>query len=147
MRDTLRRLAIIGVLAATLGASSARVARAVDIGDIVQVFGIAYAVRVFGDEINSFLNSVFAQRGVRWEGRTKVVPMLSLGSGAFIGAAQVAGPPDRVRETRAVAAGEVRVISNVRVTGIIPINTTNPLRRSFRRIEGVGLSALIDFRI
>lgn len=147
MKGALRRIVLAMLLALSLGVGGARVAHAGGtIRDVILVFGIGYAVRVFGDEINDFLNSALAQRGVRWEGRTRVVPMVSIGSGIFVGAAQVAGPPDRVDDVRAVGAGEFRLFDRARIQPIFPLNTTNPLR-GFRRVPGVGVTAIIDFRV
>lgn len=137
---------VVAALAIVMLLSSGIPAPAIDLGDALTAFGIGYAVRVFGDDINDFINTLLAQRGVDYEGTTKVVPILSVGSGAYIGAAQIAGPPSLVREVRAVAQGETRIGNNLRAKLLIPVNTINVLR-GVERIEGVGLSALIDFRI
>lgn len=111
----------------------------------LKLFGISYVVRRFGPQINSFINNLAGQRGVKWEGTTKVVPIFSVGQGAFVGAAQVQGPSDRVNDVRAVAQIETR-ISNLRGRLMIPANTSNPTK-NVSRIQGVGISALIDFKI
>ncbi|MHB0913524.1 MAG: hypothetical protein ACYC2Y_08765 [Armatimonadota bacterium] len=115
------------------------------IGQALKLFGIAYVVRQFGGEINNFINNLAGQRGVRWEGTTKVVPIISVGSGLYVGAAQVQGPPDLVDGVRAVGQVETS-INNLRGRLLIPVNTTNPTR-DLTRIKGVGVSALVDFRI
>ncbi|MBI2841809.1 MAG: hypothetical protein HYX78_00245 [Armatimonadetes bacterium] len=137
---------MVVTMAALLLFATAPPAPAIDLGDAIKVFGIGYAVRVFGSQINSFVNTLLAQRGVEWEGTTKVVPIISIGSGTYIGAAQVAGPPSLVDRVRAVAQGEIRFGDDFRGKALIPVSTTNVLR-GVRRIEGVGLSALIDFRV
>ncbi|MEN6520882.1 MAG: hypothetical protein ABFD46_07005 [Armatimonadota bacterium] len=119
---------------------------AIDIGDALTAFGIGYAVRVYGNQINSGLNTLMAQRGVEWEGTTKVVPILSIGTGSYIGAAQVAGPPSLVNTVKAVAQGETRIGNSLRAKLFIPVSSTNVLK-GVKRVEGVGLSALIDFKL
>jgi len=143
MRSRAMLLAV--ALAALALATSTIPAPAIDLADIVKVFGIGYAVSRFGPQINSAINTLLAQRGVEWEGTTKVVPIISIGTGTFIGAAQVAGPPELVQTVKAVAQGEIKV-GNFEGRVMIPIGTTN-VRRGIRRVEGVGLSALVDLRI
>lgn len=110
----------------------------------LKIFGIGYVVSRFGGEINNFINNLASQRGVRWEGTTKVVPIISVGQGGYIGAAQVQGPPDRIKTVKAVGQLETR-ISSFRGRLLIPVNTTNPTR-NLTRVNGVGLAALVDFR-
>jgi hypothetical protein len=134
-------------LAVALAVGTLGTSRAIDIRDGIKVFGIGWAVRQFGGQINSFLNTALAQRKAPITDSTKVVPILSLGNGSHIGAAQVMGPQSALREVRAVGQGELDVRgSEVRLKGLFPINTTNPLK-GVRRVQGVGVSAIIDFRI
>lgn len=133
-------------LAAVFLFTTSAPAPAIDLGDALTAFGIGYAVRVFGGQINDFINTLLAQRGVQYEGTTKVVPILSIGRGAYIGAAQVAGPPSLVVQVKAVAQGEIRIGDNLRANALIPVSSIN-VTRGVNRVEGVGLSALIDFRI
>ncbi len=111
----------------------------------LRLFGIGYVVSRFGGDINNFVTDLAGQRGVQWEGATKVVPIVSVGQGGFIGAAQVVGAPSQIDEVRAVGQLETR-ISDIRGRLLIPVNTTNPTR-NLSRISGVGVSGLIDFRI
>ncbi|MEN6371485.1 MAG: hypothetical protein ABFD64_05670 [Armatimonadota bacterium] len=137
---------LMTVITAVLLLVTSLPAPAISIGDALSVFGIGYAVRVYGKQINSGLNTLMAQHGVEWEGTTKVVPILSIGSGTYVGAAQVAGPPDIVKTVKAVAQGETRIGDNLRAKLFIPVSSTNVLK-GVKRVEGVGLSALIDFKI
>ncbi len=111
----------------------------------IKLFGIAYVVRTFGNDMNNFVNRLANQQGIEWEGTTKVVPIISVGSGTYIGAAQVVGPTDKVDDVRGVGQAEAN-ISNARARLLFPMDTTNPLR-NMRRIEGVGVSAILDFEI
>lgn len=137
-------LTLVLTIGFTIGLSTIASAQGL-IEQALKVFGIAYVVRTFGDDLNKFVNDLAGQHGVEWEGTTKVVPVISVGSGAFIGAAQVQGPPDRVDDVRGVAQIEAR-ISDLRGRYLWPVNTTNP-SRNVERIRGVGVSALLDFRI
>jgi len=80
------------------------------------------------------------------QGKTKVVPIVSLGSGTRIGAVQVAGPKGTVDQCKAVAQLEVTFMGRIRVKILIPIDALNPLQR-FRRVQGVGVSAIIDYKL
>jgi hypothetical protein len=76
-----------------------------------------------------------------------VVPIFSVGQGAYIGAAQVVGVPARVRSTQGVAAVNT-VIGNLNGSLLVPISTRSPSGgTSLNRVSGVGVSAVIDFRI
>lgn len=119
---------------------------AVSLGDAVKLFGIAFVVKQFGGQINKFINTLLAQHGVAWEGTTKVVPIISIGRGTYVGAAQIAGPPELVDRVKAVAQGEIAIGGNLKGNALIPIGSTN-VKKGISRVEGVGLSALIDFKI
>lgn len=138
----------VGVgLAATLALGIGGASQAVSLSDGIKVFGIGWAVRQFGGQINSFLNTALAQRKAVITDSTKVVPILSLGNGSHIGAAQVMGPQSALRRVQAVGQGELNVAgSGVRLKGLFPIDTLNPLK-GVNRVQGVGVSAIIDFRI
>src|SRR5690348_5115979 len=63
------------------------------IGKVIKVFGIGFAVKQFGPDINKVINTLLAQKGLAYQGATKVVPIISVGKGVQIGAAQVQGEP------------------------------------------------------
>ena len=137
-------IALILALGLTLGLASVTSAQGL-IGQALKLFGIAYVVRQFGPDINKFINTLAGQHGVKWEGTTKVVPIISAGKGVYVGAAQVQGPPDRVDQTKAVGQIETS-ISGLRAKLLVPVNTSN-VAKNINRIAGVGVSALIDFKI
>ncbi len=96
--------------------------------------------------MNDFINTATLNNAGSMEGHTKVVPIISLGSGARLGAAQVGGTLRRaVDDTRAVVQLE-RNFQGVRATILIPVDSVNPVRQ-FRRVQGVGVTAIIDARI
>ncbi|MBI3946411.1 MAG: hypothetical protein HY321_10870 [Armatimonadetes bacterium] len=140
---------IIFALSAGLLVGSVGTARALlggTIGTAIKVFGIGYAVRVFGPQINSFINSVTLQRGLQPAGATKVVPILSLGQGLYVGAAQVVGPSARVGEVQAVGQGQIS-IGDIRLNGLFPVNRALPVGGTPETVGGVGVSAIIDFNV
>jgi len=137
-------LALVLVLGLSLVAINVVSAQGL-IGQALKVFGIAYVVRQFGPDINKFINNLAGQHGVKWEGTTKVVPIISAGNGIYVGAAQVQGPSDRINQTKAVGQVETS-ISGLRGKLLVPVNTSN-VTKSINRIQGVGVSALIDFKI
>lgn len=135
-------LALVLVMASTLLLTSPAFSQNL-LTRALRLFGIGYVVSRFGGEINDFVTGLAGQRGVQWEGATKVVPIVSIGQGAFIGAAQVVGAPAQIDRARAVGQLET-TIGGVRGRLLIPVNTTNPTR-NVERIPGVGVSAIIDF--
>jgi hypothetical protein len=135
------------VLAAALiglgaGSASARIPK---LGGILKAGGIVFAVRQFGGEINKVINTALQQRGISYSGATKVVPILSIGTGGYIGAAQVIGAPEQVQDVRAVGQVETR-LGDVQGKLMIPTTSSTP-GKEIKRVKGVGLGALIDFEI
>jgi hypothetical protein len=82
---------------------------------------------------------------VAYHGATKVVPILSVGSGAYVGAAQVIGAPEKVNDVRAVGQVETR-LGDVQGKLMIPTTSSTP-GKEIKKVKGVGLGALIDFEI
>ena len=139
------RLVVVIALAMVMIIGTTASAPALDIGGALKIFGIGYAVSRFGGQIDNFINKLLFQNGLEWEGTTKVVPILSIGTGTKVGAAQVAGPPELVKGVKAVAQVEIK-IGDLNGTAMIPIGSTD-VKKGLTRIEGVGLSAIIDFKI
>ncbi|MCF4150695.1 hypothetical protein L2W58_02675 [Dethiosulfovibrio sp. F2B] len=126
-------------------------ALAVDLGDILKdVAGVAvggFVIDKVAGPINDFINTVTFNKGAKVEGHTKVVPIVSLGSGTRIGAAQVAGPKkDGVSRVKAVASLETSFQGRFRIKILVPVDSVNPLQR-FVRVQGVGVSAIIDYKL
>ena len=108
----------------------------------MRIGGIGAIVSTFGSEINNFINRLTFQQGSGNDFATKVVPIISVGSRRAIGAVQVTGSQELVNRTQAVVQTEGRLLGSVRVRALIPSDSSNPLR--FNRVQGVGVSALID---
>lgn len=121
-------------------------ARAIDLGDIVKVGGIGFLIDRFGPEINKFINGLMGKNNMDPYDATKVVPIISFGSGGYIGAAQVQGPAARIDEVKAVGQIEANFSGRTfRVKILVPVNNINPTNMS--RVKGTGVSAVIDVRI
>ena len=138
-----RWLALLAALMITLGGS----AWAFNLGELIGVIGGGFVVSAIAGPINDFINTITLNRGAKVEGHTKVVPIVSIGSGTHIGAAQVAGPRgDAITSTKAVAQIEATFMDRLRVKILVPIDSENPVQR-FRRVQGVGVSAIIDVKL
>jgi len=143
--NTLKKKALALVLASALALGGT--AWAFNLGDLIGVVGGGFVVSAIAGPINDFINTITLNRGAKVEGHTKVVPIVSIGSGTHIGAAQVAGPRgDAINGTKAVAQIEATFQNRLRVKILVPIDSENPIQR-FRRVQGVGVSAIIDLRL
>ena len=121
-----------------------------DVGDILKkgaiIVGGGYLVEKLGPQLNSFINTLTFQKGVKFEGYTKVVPIVSFGSNTRIGAAQVgATTQEALDRTKAVAQLEGE-FNSIRAAALIPVDSTNPIQR-FKRVKGVGVTAIIDVKL
>ncbi len=143
--NILKKKGLALVLAAVLALGGT--AWAINLGDLIGVVGGGFLVSAIAGPINDFINTITLNRGAKVEGHTKVVPIVSIGSGTHIGAAQVAGPKgDTIVSTRAVAQIEATFQNRLRIKILVPIDSENPVQR-FRRVQGVGVSAIIDFKL
>ena len=125
-------------------------AGAIDLKDILKegalIIGGGALVKTIAGPLNDFINTVTLNKGAQFQGHTKVVPIVSMGDGTHIGAAQVGGTSKAsVDETQAVAQLETS-FQGVRVKVLIPIDSLNPLQQ-FRRVQGIGVTAIIDVKI
>ena len=128
-------------------------ARSIDlggvIGDLVKIFGIAWVVDRFADDIDKGINTFLRQHDAAIEGQTKVVPILRIasgGGGTAVGAAQVMGPAEQVNTVQAVAEVGLNV-GNLRGRALIPVSTKNVSSGAIKGVGGVGVSANIKFPI
>jgi hypothetical protein len=117
----------------------------INLGSLVKVGGIALLVSTYGGEINGFLDKSLGEREAAAQGATKVVPILSLGGGGYIGAAQVVGNPDNVKKVRAVIQVEGR-FGKFGARVLVPTATEKALANP-QRAKGVGVSAVVEFKI
>jgi len=143
MMKKMRKTIAIGAFSILLVTGGAL---AFELKDLIGIVGGGFLVGALAEPLNDFINTVTFNRGVGSEESTKVVPILTVGSGTAIGAAQVSGPEEAVERTKAVAQLELKFKDRFRVEILIPIDSTNPLKQ-FRRVQQVGLSALIDYKL
>lgn len=138
------------VLGAALAGIGTGVASAGQLGGVlgkaVKVGGVTFLVRQYGSGINNAINTLLAQRGVRYEGKTKVVPAFAAGSGAYIGAYQVQGPPRAVDKVRYVGAVEIP-LGRLRGRALFPVQSLTKGTSKLKPVPGVGVTAVVDFRI
>ena len=148
-----RWLTLVVVLTAFLVGfgSGTNTVGALNLGGMLQgalkIFGIAYVVKQFGGQIDSFINTVLAQHSAKVAGQTKVVPIVRVGEGgAAVGAAQVMGPAVQVEKVSAVAELEWKPGNVLRARGLLPVTNvkiTDPTK--IKGVGGVGISANIKF--
>ena len=131
-------------IASLLGFAGGTAVQAFNLGSILKVGGISVLVSKYGDSINDFLNKLLMKNGVGTDYATKVVPILSVGTGQYIGAVQVVGPTEQVDKVKAVAQLEGTFNGIARANALIPIESLSVSNLS--RVQGVGVSATIDFK-
>ena len=132
---------LTGALAMTLA-----VAASAQLGTILKGGGIALLISQFGPEINKAINSVTKTHDDDPEYGTKVVPIISVGTGKEAGAVQIMGPRNAVQQVQACAQVETSFRPlGMRLRGLIPVSSKNT--KELRRVPGVGVSGLIDVKI
>ncbi|HLK58887.1 MAG TPA: hypothetical protein VKU00_20100 [Chthonomonadaceae bacterium] len=117
------------------------------LGQILKGGAVAVLVDKFGPDINKAVNAITDQHNASPELSTKVVPILSLGTGGYVGAVQVTGPESQLRKVKAVAQveGNFKVIGGVRIRALIPVEARS--LTNLRRVPNVGVSALVDIKL
>ncbi len=106
---------------------------------------VGAAVKATASQLNDLLNAASGKHGGKIAQMTKVVPIVSVGEKGYAGAAQVVGPKDAVAQVKAVVQLEsTKKIGDHlwRVKALVPSRSLNP--GEFRRVDKVGLSALLD---
>ena len=127
-----------------LAAGGTAVTQAFSLGSILKVGGVTVLVDKFGGQINDFLNKLLMKNGVGTDYATKVVPVLSIGTGKYIGAVQVVGPTEQVDKVKAVGQLEGSFNDIARAKALIPLESVDITHLS--RVQGVGVSAIIDLK-
>ena len=84
------------------------------------------------------------KNGVGTDYATKVVPIISVGSGKYVGAVQVVGPKCQVDKVQAVGQLEGSFNNIARAKALIPLATKDVT--NLNRVQGVGVSAMIDLK-
>lgn len=75
----------------------------------------------------------------------KIVPIISVGQGLHIGAAEVVGPKSRVAEVKAVAQLEAdfKKLSDTRIRALVPVASENVVS-NLKRVDQVAVSMYGD---
>ena len=150
MQQQTKLLAGTLALSAALGLGTTLTAQAgiLDgaLGKVIKIGGIGFAVKQFGPQINKAINTVLLQKGVRYSGKTKVVPTFAIGSGAYIGAAQIQGEPAQVDQAKYVATVEIP-LGRFRGKGYFPVRSLIKGKSIFQPVKGTGVTAVVDFKI
>ena len=122
--------------------------------DLLDFFGKAVGgtaifllVDNFGKDINSAINHLLNQNGKDTKAATKVVPIISILDGTGVGAVQVTGDKAKVDKVKACLQIESNKTfgSPVRIRCLVPVDKKAVSNVS--RIEGVGVSAMIDIKL
>lgn len=134
---------LFGVMVFALTITVSGWSLAQDLGKIlrggVKLVGIGYLVKQNAKALDKFINEITVRRNVPINQATKVVPILSIGDKGYVGAAQVMGPKEAVNKTQAVFQIE-ESLDRFRIKVLVPSDSLT----SLRRVEKVGISALID---
>lgn len=153
MRTSMRKASpiVAGLVAGSIfgaGLSSGTV-HADLLGSILKGGGIAFLIKQFNRPLNDGINKLTNSAGAPLTEATKVVPIVSVGQGGYVGAAQVTGPQATLKDVQAVGMLEGGLNGKVfRLKALVPIDTTKPNGSTgLRRIKGVGVSAIIDIHV
>lgn len=117
------------------------------LGSILKGGAVIILVKQFGRQINDGINTALMNR--KWENKqaTKVVPIVSIGSGAYVGAAQVIGDEESVKKVEAVAQIELNLPGEARAKVLIPVDKVSLNITEMQRVYNVGVSAVIDLKL
>lgn len=144
MKKSLTALLVAGIIASGIGAASADSI----LNKIFPAVAGAYAVTAIARPLNGFINSMLEGKGVANRDATKVVPILTLGSGTYIGAAQIVGTEAAVNRTQAVVSFRGAFASDSwNASALIPVNNLNVSGSGVNRVYNVGVDAVINARL
>jgi hypothetical protein len=135
------------LVAALLGLTVTAVAADIFM-DLVKIVGVGAAVTQFAPQFNSTINKLSGHKDSSAV-MTKVVPIISggLNSRKAIGAAQVMGPRSQVEKVKAVAQLDQDLFGKeVKIRAMIPIETKD-IVSNIKRVEGVGVSGIVDLKL
>lgn len=111
-------------------------------GDVIRGAGVLVAVKNFGPTINKALNTITFNSGFS----TKVVPMGTIGSKTYLGAAQIAAASRSINKVNALWQYEgVFGNGSYRIKILVPTTSSNPLK--MKRVDGAGVTAIVDMAL
>lgn len=114
------------------------------IKQILKVGGVIAVVSAFGKDINNGMNKLWGRKNDD-DYKTKVVPIISVGRGTAIGAAQVMGPKEMVDKVVVVAQPETELMG-VRLKAMIPVSNKD-VKSGLNVVKGVGVSGIVDLKL
>ncbi|MFA0757745.1 MAG: hypothetical protein KEFWMYNX_000123 [Candidatus Fervidibacter sp.] len=112
---------------------------------ILKGIGAIALTKALANELNKGINTVMGRNGIKAQS-TKVVPIISVGEGLRVGAAQVMGSPSLVKKVEAVAQLEANLMGSARAKILVPVSDVN-VTRGIKQVTGVGVSAIIDLKL
>ncbi|MDE2572585.1 MAG: hypothetical protein KGM44_08710 [bacterium] len=144
----MKRPILAAALAAALTVGAVGGASATSILDKVLLgAGGVLAVRAIASPLNNFINNLMAANHVANRDHTKVVPIITVGSATYVGAAQVSGPTYNVNRVQAVGSFRGGWNNGVwNVSALIPIDNLNVLK-GFHRVYGTGVDAVVNAKL
>lgn len=118
-----------------------------DLEKVLKGAGIVLLIKQFGGVLNNFINTILMNNGAAVRDATKVVPILTFGQGMEAGACQVSGPQAAVNRVKVVfsVAASLDKGHRFNVQALVPSASMNPLK--LERVDGVGVSAIIDYKL
>ena len=145
---------VTGVLlgfGAALGLTATPARADLDLGDLVKgavkIVGINAVVTKYDHQIDDAINKLLDSQNCGTGADTRVVTVVSpLGGNKYIGAAQVTGPTKQIAKVKAVVQLEQSFMGKMfRIKAMVPADSQDPTH--FHRVDGVGVSAVIDVKI
>ena len=145
---------MFGLFAQTVEAKKIKnLLKSIDLKGVAETIGIMAIVKQFGDEINKLINKAASDNGAAVNMVTKVVPIFTYETGkgvsgnAAVGAAQVAGDADKVKEVQAVYSIDVAIQKGKKLDCqiFVPTRKIDPLKLD--RVNGVGVTGIIDYKV
>lgn len=131
---------VAGLAVASIGATQVR--------ELIKILGVGAVVQKFGNDMNKGINNLSGHHDSATV-TTKVVPIISGGIGGrnAVGAAQVMGPKALVDKVNAVAQLDQDIFGReVKIRAMIPI-TSKQILKDLKRVEGVGISGIVDLKL
>jgi spore maturation protein SpmB len=104
-------------------------------------FGIAQQSALL-EPLNTGVNSLLEAAGVPNRTAARVVPIVAAGGGTR-GYAQIVGPENAVRQTKAIVALQAQG-GTANITALIPVTSVDRKSGAMKRANGVAVDAVID---
>jgi hypothetical protein len=143
-----KKLIAAAIAATMLAAAPFAMARADNLLNSVLKGAVGVlAVQAIAGPLDKFINSVMLANNVGNRDKTKVVPIVTVGSATYLGAAQVTGPSSVIDQVKAVGEFAAQWNNGVwQVRALVPIDNINVLH-GFKRVYGVGIDAVINAKL